>query len=366
MTTPPPYTLTHESVTVVWSGKPYTVQRGSPNYNAIRTAIINEDWDAIGRNLTVRASLKEWAKGEFDLRGNSQFVYKGEDVPDALNSRMVEMANRGENPGPLFKFWERLQKNPSFRSVQQLFPFLKHEGIPLTEDGCFLAYKSIRADYKDKHSGKFDNTPGATNQMDRNKVSDDPNVACHEGFHVGALAYVRDFGGPRIVICKVDPADVVCVPFDSSQHKMRVCKYKVIGQHSGQMMPNTVIKDSDLPDHAKNWPDQETGKVNVITDEPTPPSEAAAETEEEDFDITEDETPEADETEETSEEETSAGPKLIAKRWQKYQNMDLADLMKCSLDELRQYAGKGLEIVGASKIPGGKTALVARIMEVRT
>ena len=52
--------------------------------------------------------------------------------------------------------------------------------------------------------------------------------------HVGALAYAITFcsgGGSRIVICEVDPENVVCVPYDCSQQKMRVCEYKVIGHH---------------------------------------------------------------------------------------------------------------------------------------
>jgi hypothetical protein len=45
--------------------------------------------------------------------------------------------------------------------------------------------------------------------------------------------------------------------------------------------------------------------------------------------------------------------------------MGMSELMEQSIDTLRQYAGKGLQIVGASKIHGGKTALVAKILEVR-
>ncbi len=45
--------------------------------------------------------------------------------------------------------------------------------------------------------------------------------------------------------------------------------------------------------------------------------------------------------------------------------MDAQKLLEFSLDELRKYATYGLEIVGASKIAGGKTALVGKILKTR-
>src|SRR5262249_46214547 len=144
--------------------------------------------------------------------------------------RIVAMATNGENPTILFRFWERLSKNPSYRSVNQLYTFMKHSGIPLTTEGKILTYKAVRSDYRDCHSGKFDNHPGVTQKMPRNKISDDPQVACDEGFHVGAMGYVRNFGGSgsRIVVCEVDPENVVSIPHDARSQKMRVCEYKVI------------------------------------------------------------------------------------------------------------------------------------------
>jgi hypothetical protein len=170
---------------------------------------------------------------------DGQFTYNGASLPTELNQRVIKMATAGDDPTALFNFWERLQKNPSKRSVDQLFSFLSHQGIPFEKDGTFLAYKGVRSDLKDAHSGKFDNSPGNVHEMPRNQISDDPNHACHEGFHVGALAYASGFS-QRVVICRVDPEHVVCVPYDASAQKMRVCKYEVIGFHNGQELSSTV------------------------------------------------------------------------------------------------------------------------------
>ena len=48
-----------------------------------------------------------------------------------------------------------------------------------------------------------------------------PNV------HFGGHEYASTFG-PRMVLVRVDPADLVCVPHDCSQGKVRVCRYWVV------------------------------------------------------------------------------------------------------------------------------------------
>jgi len=46
-------------------------------------------------------------------------------------------------------------------------------------------------------------------------------------------------------------------------------------------------------------------------------------------------------------------------------NMPMHDLFDVSLSDLRSYAAKSLHIVGASKIAGGKSALIDTIMQHR-
>lgn len=364
MNTPPKYTITNESITVFLYGRLYTVQKGAPNYEALRKAIIEENWEAIPNNITVATSIKTWAKGKFTINNEgTQFYYEGTEVPSQLNKRIISVASENGNPDPLLKFWERLQKNPSWRSVQQLFPFLEHEGIPITDDGCFLAYKGVKEDLRDVHSGQFDNSPGKVHEMPRNKISDDPNEACHYGFHVGAEHYATNFG-QRTVICKVAPEDVVCIPYDSDQQKMRVCKYEVIGFRGGTM-PSTTITREDIPDPYED----EIPPLNE-EDIPDPDEDEAYESEEENY---EEDYGEAVVHEPTlpaskpKEENIIPLPsrKSVPRAYQKYQKMDAAKLMAQQISDLRAYATHGLAIVGASKIPGGKSALVSKILEVR-
>jgi hypothetical protein len=144
---------------------------------------------------------------------------------------------------PLVNFLKNLLANPSKRSIEELYKFLEHKNMPITDDGCFLGYKGVRDDYMDVHSGRFDNHPGKVHEMPRSKVDDDFRRGCSYGFHVGSLEYATGWG-PRTVIVKVNPKDVVSVPEDCNWQKLRTAKYEVIDNYNGPL-PQNYTKDVD-------------------------------------------------------------------------------------------------------------------------
>jgi len=125
------------------------------------------------------------------------------------------------------RFWENLKQNPSYNARLMLFNFLSHNGHPLTEDGCFIAYRGVTEDFKDKHTRKFDNSVGAICEMPRELVDDNPNNTCSAGLHVACYDYAKGFG-EKLVEVKVNPKDVVCVPVDYNGTKMRTCRFEVV------------------------------------------------------------------------------------------------------------------------------------------
>ncbi len=366
----PKCVVTNESISVVWEGKPYSVQKGSTNFLALRKAIQEKRWDDIPNYLSLAKTVKAWSNDKFEVTENT-VKYNGDPLPTDLTQRILSMATNGEDPTRFFMFWEKLQQNPSFRSVQQLYPFLKHEGIPLTEDGCFLAYKAVREDYRDHHSGKFDNSPGKILEMPRNKISDDPKVACDVGFHVGALSYARNFhsSSQRLMVCKVNPRDVVSIPYDSHQEKIRVCKYEVLG-HYGSQLPSTSFTEDEvdpLPPTPVPGPDDEEVdmEVEVDFDEEEPVVEPPVEEDEEEETTNPEVNPDPQVTEVKVDDSKVKEKKKASKAYSKFNAMDEAKLIIQPIEALRKYATHGLSIVGASKIPGGKIALVRRILKSR-
>jgi hypothetical protein len=382
----PSYSLTNDTITIVWKGKPITVQKSAANFKGLRAAIVSENWADIENHLTAAKTLKDWAKGRFTFNETTgEVLCDDKPLPRELNQRLINVASSGADPTPILLFWERLQKNPSWRSVQQLWSFLAHAHIPLTTDGCFLAYKGVQNDYKDAHSGKYDNTPGNIHEMPRNQISDDPNEACHVGFHVGAYGYAGTFSH-RVVICKVDPEHVVCVPYDHNAQKMRVCRYEVIGNYGCKLPSTLFVDDTVKEDPPYLEPDeQDDAEAEASLDD------LDEDDEDEDDDFPDDiETGPSDLDEDTEEEAVAvlkstgtvrmkAGPGVdlrdvvgpldepekVEKTAPDFGELSMKDLMEQSISDLRQYAGKVLNITGASKIPGGKTSLVATIIKVR-
>jgi hypothetical protein len=343
------FNLSNESATVVYEGQSYTVREGSPHFKGLVKALIEKNWEDVPKHLTVAKSLKEWAKGKFMVDGTT-VTFDGVPLPQKLNAKIISMATRGISPQPFLNFWERLQKNPSWRSVQQLFDFIAHENIPITKDGKFLAYKGVNGDYTDKHTSTVDNHPGKINKLPRNQISDDPNEACHFGYHVGALNYARTFAR-IVVICEIDPEHVVCVPHDASQQKMRVCQYEVIGNWNGQPLPSTVYVD-DNEEELQSDPNDFDNNDDEGPD--------AEEFEEDEGDESE---PKAPKQKKSKAPQTKKRPK--SESMEVLANMDMKELLEQSIDILRKYAAGTLKIVGASKIPGGKSQLVSKIIEVR-
>lgn len=236
------YTDTGSTLNVMVDGQSYTIRKGSKNFDAARAAMQADDWDALIPLLSAGHTIARWlADTGFAVKDNL-ITYEGRPIDQALNNRLLQMAIEGANPTSWLRFWARLQENPSYRSVHQLYAFLARENIPIDDDGFIVAYKSVTNDYKDFYTRTIDNSIGTIVKMPRNQISDDPNLGCHEGLHIGALPYALSFGtDKRIIICRIDPADVVCVPYDSSYQKMRVCEYEVIGNYSGQPLPSTVL-----------------------------------------------------------------------------------------------------------------------------
>lgn len=132
--------------------------------------------------------------------------------------------------------------NPSFRAVQELYGFLEVNDLPITEDGCFLAYKMVTqkddGTLTDNRTKTFDYSVGApAATMPRNEVNEDPNQTCSAGLHVCAQEYLSSgytFGAVTILV-KVNPADVVAVPTDYHNAKMRTCRHETVCE----VNPNT-------------------------------------------------------------------------------------------------------------------------------
>jgi len=246
-----PYIKTPEGLTAIINGKPFSITNDNPSFGQVWDALqTEEDPNVVEGLFNTALAIRRWSGNSIEVE-NDQLVYKGEVIHHVVADRIVDMISDGDNPTGLIKFLENLLNNPSRRAVQELYTFLEHKALPITEDGCFLAYKGVREDYMDMHTGKFANVPGANFKMIRNLVDDDARHACSNGFHVGSLEYATGFG-PRTVIVKVNPANVVSVPLDSECQKCRVAEYDVVCDYQGAL-PKALHTNNPYDDQPNRW-----------------------------------------------------------------------------------------------------------------
>jgi hypothetical protein len=227
-------------------GKAYTMHSNQDEFHIVKSMLIHFDnWDnedavdELVNNLIELIDKK--IKFENYLQNspinieNGLIMYNGAVMKSAIVDRLEAVINGGGNYEGIIKFIENMMENPSPQSVNELYLFLEYNSLPITDDGCFFAYKKVAqnvdGDLVDIYSNSFDNNPGAVIEMDRDEVDPDRERTCSYGFHVCSYDYLPVFGsGPSdaVILVKVNPKDVVAVPADYNNAKMRVCRYEVI------------------------------------------------------------------------------------------------------------------------------------------
>lgn len=224
-----PYLIQGSNIVVVIGNKSHTISKTHVTYAKVLEAIKASDWDTVKDIIEPKKVVLNYGQGNVSIQGEKLF-WKGTEMHNALSRRMIQMLQEGFPIEPLVLFMENLMQNPSKRSVTELYGFLEKNNLPITPDGHFLAYKKVRDDYLDVHSGTMNNAPGQVVEMERNQVDDDQNQTCSTGLHFCSQEYLNHFGGARTVIVKINPRDVVSIPNDYNNSKGRACRYEVIGE----------------------------------------------------------------------------------------------------------------------------------------
>lgn len=256
------------------TGNPMMLTSEHPLFPTVDALIKEGRYDALGESVTEADRIKLHSKGRFYV-GDDGIVYLvgssvDEAIPAELSKMIVSFADAAADFEPLIKFWERLKQNPSEDSKKDLYSFLLHNDVPITEDGKFICWKRVKSDFTDIRTGKFNNAIGERVWMPREDVDPDRTVACSRGLHVAAFHYAKyDYYSYTgiLIECEVDPVNVVAVPLDYDCKKMRVCEYVPIRQieteYKGKVYnPNPAPLVDETPD----WEDYDEDVYDEIDD----------------------------------------------------------------------------------------------------
>lgn len=233
-----PYIRAAGGLTVVLKGRPYSIAKDDKNYEEIVQALkdgLSED-HVLNCINAAAAALQVATQVTSDIKIVGGIVYyQGKAVDNSLTERMLKMLEEGFDLLPMANFMSNLMKNPSYRAVNELYSFLEKGKMPITPDGHFMAYKAVRNDYMDIHSGTFDNSIGKICEMDRNGVDEDRDRTCSHGLHFCSFDYLQHFANSdgHVMLVKINPADVVSIPADYNDTKGRCCRYEVVSEYEG-------------------------------------------------------------------------------------------------------------------------------------
>jgi hypothetical protein len=250
-----PYMISGDgNITLILFGEQYFINVEDSQHARVMDALRdNATEDELLTVVDKTTAIKDYTSesGLIEIKDGC-VLYDGEEVHNSLTERILTFMGEGLPVEPLLNFMEKMMQNPSFAARRELFDFLEHKNLPLTEDGDFLAYKAVKHDYSDKWSGSYDNSIGTVAQMKRFSVDDDRNHSCSAGLHAGTLEYVQSYGcfhdspeSDKVIIVKISPENVVSVPTDCDCQKLRTCEYTVVRDYEGVMEYNLYTDDGE-------------------------------------------------------------------------------------------------------------------------
>lgn len=239
-------------VTIVVDNKPLTIPNGHQNFKKVLDAVKEERWEDAVKYINVGETVKEFVDGLFELKGGVVF-FEGIHLAHAgMTSRILSMAAAGDRDGVqrAAQFINKVMENPSNKIVTRIFDFMKFADVEIADDGDLYAYKAVTGNYLDCHSNSIKNTPGSVVTMRRNRVNENDDQTCSYGLHVCALSYLPSYSGStvssnRIVRVKLNPADIVSIPTDYKDAKIRCCRYEVVNDVSQEYRQGKLRIDRD-------------------------------------------------------------------------------------------------------------------------
>ena len=271
------------TVTAIVSGQTYAFGKSHPNYNKLINHLKNNNVEHFEAAYDIVSHVNSYCEGYVNCTDGA-LSWDGIKMPEMFTNTILDMVKQGFPFEPMLNFLDNLSQNPSDHAVVELFDFMENKNMPITYDGCFLAYKAVRNDYKDIYSGTFDNSVGNVCSVPRHKVDNNRDNGCGHGLHVGAIDYAKTYGGididdldggsndddgNRLMICKVNPRDVVSVPTDSKFQKLRCCRYEVVAEFDSIFDKVVHMTDNDIA-HVKRkqrnreWVAEVTAKMDKI------------------------------------------------------------------------------------------------------
>ena len=228
--------ITGDTVTLTRNEDVTVIDSSHNNFKEVIEKILEDKFEEAFKLMDITKSISKWGKGLLKIE-DGIVTYSDMEITSKLVSKIINMMNEGNESFERFaKCLNLTMENPSYKNRSRIMDFVSAGDIEIDDEGYIICYKNVNHDYKDKHTGKFSYKVGETPSMPRHLVDDRDEKTCSEGLHAASAYYLKTgwcTTGKNLRV-KVDPRDVVSIPIDYKDSKMRVCKMEVIEDITGQ------------------------------------------------------------------------------------------------------------------------------------
>lgn len=225
-------------ITTILDGKTSQTHPKTPFYDEILVAVKARDAAKYRELSDMKSRLELVSKARISFQ-NGAFTLDGKPMHNAMTKRFVRLVEDGHDMAPFMAFIKNCLLNPRQEAIDELYLFLEANDLPLTDDGCFLAYRRVDKDYRSIHANpdgsRNRNMVGDVVSMPRSECDHNRQNTCSPSLHACSLTYLPSYGsssrGDRTMVVKISPADIVAVPPDYNNQKLRCCRYEVVAEH---------------------------------------------------------------------------------------------------------------------------------------
>lgn len=236
------YTVTPDSIVIFAGAKPYIARKDHLNFEKIKSLVKGKQFEKAVKLFDISTAITVNSKGKITVK-NSVVYWNDKPLHNYVTNRLLTLLKEGFDVKPVINFLEDLynnnplvKENPNHYLVEDLFKFLQSNELPHTPDGGFLAWKRVRKDYLDIHSGTISYKVGESVKEPWEKVSKNRSECGGSGLYFGSRRYFEklDFGaekGYKLLLVKVMPRHVASVPVSYEHSKGRACELFVYAEY---------------------------------------------------------------------------------------------------------------------------------------
>lgn len=264
------FIITADGISGMAMGKPFAAVKTHPNYDAIIRAVKDKLWDTVHDLVNISRAIEKQVirTSKMDVRVKvcpeaGVILFDGLEIRNSLVDRIIKMLADGFDVTPMTEFLTNCMELNK-QVADRIFDWIEAGCMPITEDGCFLAYKRVNFDYTSFYDGKTMNPVGGHVILPRAMCDDNQHNTCSAGLHFCSQGYLPSYhgGGGRILVLKVNPRDVVAIPVEYGTAKGRACRYEVISEleeapraraefPETSAMPQPVVETKNIAEAAK-------------------------------------------------------------------------------------------------------------------